>query len=240
MTVDPGAARALEHLSARAADVQRAFTPGAQPAFDDVLAQTNVARADVNPLAAAPPEGTYFVTRDALDRTLYTRDGGFVLREGAIANADGCAVLGRAAPGGPLVPLRIDAVDAALGRVRNLHVEADGSIVYERAALDPRSGRAETERVTVGRVALARFPAGSRPVAASVNHVAAPPGVVPFAGLPGDGTFAPVQPMHRAQSSIDIDRSLLALDDAYLQLDAIVATQRSQYASAKTAMDLLK
>jgi flagellar basal body rod protein FlgG len=240
MTVDLGAARAIEHVDARAADVQRAFTPGAQPRFDDVVKEKQLARFDVDPLSVAAPDGSYFVTRNARGTTMYTRDGGFALDGDAIVGSDGAAVLGNAAGGSALAPLRVDAVDAALGRVRNLRIEADGSVVYERLSIEPRSGQAVNERVVAGRVALARFPAGSRLAAVDANHAIAPHDVVPLLGLPGDSHFGLLEPMHREESNIDVDRSLVKLDDAYIELDAIVAAQRAEYSNGKTVMGLLK
>jgi hypothetical protein len=240
MIVDAGAAHALEQIETRAADVQHAYTPGASPAFDDVLATTDLSRADLDPLCVAPPPGTYFVSSDDRGRTLYTRDGALGLRDVTIVGTNGQPMLGYTAHQSTLRALRIDAVDTALGRVRNLRVEADGSVAYDRASIDPRSGGVEYERVLVGRLALARFPAATRSSPVDATHVHAPPGVVPHFGEPGDGNFETLQPMARAMSRIDLDASLEKLDDAYIELDAIIAAQRAQFSSTKTAMDVVK
>jgi hypothetical protein len=240
MIVDTGAARALEQIEARAADVQHAYTPGALPAFDDVLAATDLSRGDLDPLCVAPPADTYLVTNDDRGRTLYTRDGALGLRDATIVGTNGRAMLGYVASQSTLRALRIEPVDAALGRVRDLRVEADGSVAYDRASIDPRSGAVEYERVVVGRLALARFPATTRTPQADATHVLCPPGVVPHLGEPGDGDFAKLQPMARATSRIDLDTSLEKLDDAYIELDAIIAAKQAQFSSTKTAMDVVK
>jgi hypothetical protein len=240
MIVDAGAARALEQIRARAADVQNAYTPGAASSFDDVLAAADLARANLDPLCAAPPSESYFVTSDERGRTAYTRDGALGLRDAAIVGTNGRPMLGYTAPQGTLRALRIDAVDLTLGRVRNLRVEADGSVAYDRASIDPRSGAVENERVVVGRLALARFPAATKEVQIDAAHVLAPSGVVPHLGTPADGTFGALRPMARVMSRIDLDESLEKLDDAYIQLDAVIAAQRAQFSGSKTAMDVVK
>lgn len=232
--------RALDAISARAADVSRAYTPGASPTFDDVTAAAGRSMPVIDPLSVGLPPDSYFLARAADGRTIYTEDGGTRLIDGMLVDAGSRPLLGYVSPEATLTPLCVDPVDAALGRVKNVRVESDGSVAYDRAVLDPRSGLREMQRVVVGRVALARFPAASKPSVLDGTHVAAPPGVVPHVGVPGDRNFSPLESMRRQASHIDFDRSLEKLEDAYLAFDAVQAAHKAKGAIGKTTMDLLK
>jgi flagellar basal body rod protein FlgG len=194
----------------------------------------------LDPLAVSAPEGAYFVTRDELGGTAYTRDGSFSLRDGALVDAGGRAVCGVAAAGETPRGLRADPVDGALGRVREAHIERDGSLVYQRETVDPRSGMRESQRVVVGRVVLARFPAGTRLAVDDAGESTTPPHVTPELGLPGDANFAPIVPQQRERSRIDIDQSLTRLKDAYISFEALQAAEAANAHLKKTAMDLVK
>ncbi len=238
MFLDAALSGALDRIAARAADVRRAFTPGAIPTNDDTLG-TPRASFTLDPLSIAlPPETSVPVATRA--GTRYTRDGSFHLDGTRLVDAAGNDVLGRVTGSAPLAPLAIDPVDAALGAVQAPRIEADGSLVYTRDALDPRSGARDPVQVVVGRIALARFPAATRPPRDDGSTFAAPEGVVPHLGLPGDGTFARVAPMQREAGRIDLDAGLARLKDAYLAFDALQAAQHARGSLGKTAMDLLK
>ena len=116
MFLNPSMSAALERIAERAADVRRAYTPGAVPDHDDVAAATSAFDFTLDPLCASTAEGTYFVTRDARGGNAYTRDGSFHLAGGRLVAANGAPVLGASAPGEALHELAIDPVDAALGR----------------------------------------------------------------------------------------------------------------------------
>jgi flagellar basal body rod protein FlgG len=238
--LNPTMTAALDRIAERAADVRRAFTPGAIPQHGDVA--TSVDRADftLDPLSVAPPEGSYFVTSDARGRTVYTRDGAFSVSAGRLVDARGCAVLGRRTAGGPMSDLRIDSVDAALGRAANPRVEADGNLVYARAAIDPRSGKRVSTGVVVGRIALARFPAGTKLDTSDGRSFSAPPGVAPHTGLAGDDAFGTLVPMRRERSGVDIDASLMRLKEAYVAFDALAAAETAKNHFSKAAMDVVK
>jgi flagellar basal body rod protein FlgG len=231
---------ALDRITQRAQDVQRAFTPGAVSQFGDVATDRARSRASLDPLSVAPPPDAYFVTTDERGRTAYTRDGGFGLTDGTLIGANGRPILGFTPSGSTTGELHVDAVDEALGRVNNLRIEPSGTLAYDRTAIDPRSGARECERVVVGQVALARFPAATKLGASDANHFVAPPGTVPHVGRPGDGNFAGVAPMQREESRIDFDRSLDRLQEAYVAFDALAAAHKAQGGIGKTAMDLLK
>lgn len=231
---------ALDRIAERAADVRRAFTPGAVPQHDDVATPAAASDFTLDPLAVAAPDGTYFITDDSEGRRTYTRDGAFIIRAGKLTDGDGRPILGVGAPEGALREMTVDVVDESLGRVRDAHVDRDGSLVYGREVVDPRTGTKELQRVIVGRVALARFPAGTKLETNDGSHCLPPSGVVPSTGLPADGKFAPLLPMHRERSRIDVNESLVRLKDAYLAFDALQAAEAAKAHVGKTTLDLLK
>lgn len=239
MNVSAATERSLEYIDARAADVMHAYTPGAMPSFDDVGSRDAAAQANLDPMSVALPEGTYIVVRDSSGRTSYTSDGALHIDDGQILDASGGAVAGLSG-NGTLDALRIDPVDEALGRVRNVRIEANGELAYERDEIDPRTGSRHRERVVAGRIALARFPSATRLHVVDATHAEAPRGVLPHVGVPGDGNFGTVTPMQRNASRIDFDRSLEKLHDAYVAFDAMSAAHKVQGTLGKTVMDLLK
>ncbi|HEV7180558.1 MAG TPA: hypothetical protein VGN11_11855 [Candidatus Baltobacteraceae bacterium] len=239
MFVNAATANALDYIAERASDVYKAYTPGARPSYGDVETERDAAVPVLDPLSVAPPADAYFVTAGERGRRSYTQNGTLAVAGGTVTAA-GAPVLGVTAPGGALAELHIDPVDLALGRATNVHVEADGSVAYMRSSVDPRSGARESERVTIGRLALARFPAGTKLQSAGADRAVAPAGVLPHVGSPGDGNFAPVAPLHREQSRVNLDESLNRLEDAYLAFDALAAAHKAQGSLGKTAMDLLK
>lgn len=240
MLVNSATADALDYIARRAADAANAFTPGARAAFDDAASPKAASRAVLDPLSVVPPHDAYFVTTDDRGRTAYTQNGAFSIVDGAIAGSNGRAIMGFTAADGTLRELQIDPVDAALKRASDVAISADGSVSYTRSAFDPRSGARENERVVVGTVALARFPAATKLSLADVERSLPPAGVAPHVGRPNDGNFAALIPMHRGGSHIDLERSLSKLSDAYLAFDALQAAHKAQGAAGKTAMDLLK
>ncbi len=240
MFLNPAMSAALDRIAERAADVRRAFTPGAVPQHDDVATLKASSDFTLDPLAVAAPDDDYFVTRDERGRIAYTRNGSFALRAGRLVDADGRGVCGLRGAGGALTELQINEVDEALGRVGEAHIERDGSFVYRRDTIDPRSGMRESQRIVVGRVALAAFPAATRLDRDDANQLIAPAGVVPQIGIAGEGSFALLAPMRLARSRIDISESLVRLKDAYLTFDALQAAEFAKGHLGKTAMDLLK
>uniref|UniRef100_E6Q5B1 Uncharacterized protein n=1 Tax=mine drainage metagenome TaxID=410659 RepID=E6Q5B1_9ZZZZ len=231
--------RAFERIEEAKQRVGRAFAPGAAARPGDIASGTAPQRT-LDPLSVVAPEGARFVVRLRDGSDGYTFDGGFSLRDGALVDRNGDAVLGYARPGAPLQALHIDAVDRALHEVRNLRLDADGALRYERELFNPRDGRTERESVLAGRVALARFPAGSRLRAVDARIERAPEGVAAHLGTPGERGFAALTPHARARSAVSIDASLTRLQDAYLQLEALLAAHKAQGSVAKTTMDLLK
>lgn len=240
MFLNPALSAALDRITERAADVRRAFTPGTVAQHDDVANTRPYSDFTLDPLAVSAADGLYFVTRNERGESAYTRDGSFVLRDGRLLDAEGESVRGIAAPGDELSDLRIDAVDEALGRASDPRIERDGSFVYQRIAIDPRSGSRNAQRVVVGRIALARFPAGTRLATADGSRCIAPPGVSPQLGLAGDASFPELAPMHRERSRINLDESLVRLKEAYMAFDALRAAEQAKAHLGKAAMDLVK
>jgi flagellar basal body rod protein FlgG len=240
MFLNPALGAALDRITERADDVRRAFTPGTVARYDDVATARPSSDFTLDPLAVSAADDLYFVTRNQRGEVAYTRDGSFALRDGRLLDAKGEQVRGFAAPGSELSDLRIEAVDEALGRVGDLRIERDGSFVYGRVTVDPRSGMRKTQRVVAGRVALARFPAGTRLATTDGSHCTPPPGVQPQVGIPGDANFPALQPMHRDRSRIDLDESLVRLKEAYIAFDALRAAEEAKAHLGKAAMDLVK
>lgn len=239
MMISPATAHAFAEISEREADVLHAYTPGAIPAKNDV-ASTPSSAYTRDALSAAAPADAYFVSCDTRGELCFGRDGGFALRDGALVDVHGRPVMGYAAQTNSLAPLHADPVDAALGYTTDARIERDGSVTYGRAAIDPRTGRREESRISIGRVALARFAAGTKLTALDASSFTAPPGIAPHLGWPNDGNFSAVEPHARTGSGVDIDAGLRRLQEAYLAFDALRAADHAKGSVAKTAMDLLK
>ena len=233
---------ALDRIASRAQDLRDAYRAGAVPLHGDVRTAGLVAPT-TDPLSVAAPPNTWFLTRDAQGARSFTRDGGFTLADGVLRTRDGAEVLGYLsgdARGAVAAPLRMSDADRALGRGSDARVEADGSVVYTRSAIDPRSGLRTVERVRLGTVALARFPAGSAPVRLDPTHFGAPPGVVPHLGTPGDGSFSRLATSARDAGALDLDAGLQRLNEAYIAYEAIGAAHKARGSVEKTTLDLVK
>ncbi|MDQ2866221.1 MAG: hypothetical protein M3R51_08335 [Candidatus Eremiobacteraeota bacterium] len=239
MQINAATANALDYIADRGADAARAFVPGARPKFGDVEVD-KASRVNGDPLSVATEDGSYFVTTDERGRTAYTQNGALAVDGGTIVASNGRPILGYARPSGVLEELHADPVDLALGRVRDVGVGPDGSVGYLRASIDPRTGLRENERVVIGCIAVAKFPAGTKLSFVDAERSIPPQGVVPHTGRPGDGNFAPLSPGRRAASHIDLEASLSHLSDAYLAFDALASVHKAQGSVAKTAMDLVK
>jgi flagellar basal body rod protein FlgG len=239
MLISTSTMRALDDVAARERDALQAFAPGATPERNDV-ARPSTPAFTLDALSAMPPADAYFVTRDHRGRVLFTRDGVFSIQDGVLVDQARHPILGFTGDASSLTELRADPVDTALGFPANARIEPDGLVTYERTTVDPRTGRREPQRATMGRIALARFAPATKLQAIDAEHAAAPPGIEPHIGRPGDGNFAPIAPLARAGSGIDLDLSLQRLQEAYLALEAIRAADQSQRSVEKTAMELLK
>ena len=241
--INPGPARALNELAARTQEMLSAYEPGYETTYDD-LRSTTLARPkpSLDPMSVSAPESAYFVGVSSDGKPFFSRDGSFAIVDRTVRFPDGSEVLGYPAgtPGGAPQALQVDAVDGALGRVGNPHVEADGTVAYTRSVIDPKSGKPAQERVALGRVALARFPAGTELQRISATHVVAPHGVAPTLGKPSESTFGALATQSRDLGSIDFEAGLNQIREAYLALDAMSASASADSPSDKVAVDLIK
>jgi flagellar basal body rod protein FlgG len=240
MFLNPALSLALDRIAERASDVRRAFVPGAPPAFDEVATGRASSQPTLDPLSVAAPDDAYFVSNDVAGQMTFTRDGSFHLSEGVLFGADERPVLGFAAPEAALAELRIDPVDVALDRVRNPRIESNGTLSYDRVTIDPRTSRRELQRVAAGRIAVARFPVATRLASNDGQAFTPPAGVLPHTGVAGEGGFAPLRPMRRERSGVDLDESLARLKAAYVAFDALAAAETAKGHLGKTALDLVK
>ena len=238
--IESAVSAGLERIAARERDVRGAYEPGFVPESTDAMRSSRITRND-DPLSVAAPEGAYFATAGDDGKPRFTRDGSFVLEGGVL-----CARNGRPALGFSLgdrtrvAPLRIDQYDAALGRASGAHVDADGTFAYTRTSIDPRTGERRAERVVAGRVALARFPAGTLPVRDGESSVSAPAGVNAQFGVPADGTFAPLHARARDLGRMDVIVGIEKMREAYENFEALRAANHVRGSFAKTTMDLVK
>jgi hypothetical protein len=242
--INPGPAHALSELAARAQEMLSAYQPGYEAGYHDLRSAT-LARPKpaLDPMSVSAPEAAYFIGVDKAGKPFYSRDGSLAIVDGTVSFPDGAAVLGYpAAASVESSPqrLRVDPVDAALGRVTDAHVEADGTVAYTRTAIDPKTGKPSKERVAIGRVALARFPAGSELQRISATRAVPPDGVPPTIGKPSQGSFGALATQSRDVGSVDFEAGLVQVREAFLALDAMSAGAQAEAREAKTALDLIK
>lgn len=225
-------ARALADVAARASDVLHAYDPAYEPNFPEARAARRIVR-DADALAVALPDDSSLVVAGPGGERRYSRDGKLAFSEGRLRNADG-DILGfapGAAKGAVPQALLADPVDAALGRTLDARVEPDGTVVYVRKVTDPRTMQSQTQRVVVGTIALARFPAGSNPGRSPA---------APLVGRPSDPGFGALSPGARALGRLDITLGLAKLQEAYLALDALQGAQKARSDLDAGAMNLVK
>ncbi len=238
--IDSAIASALERIESRDADVRNAYRAGAFPLHGDVARSLGPLPAS-DPLSVALPEGSYVLTQNENGAAAYSRDGTFELVGGGLRSADGRPVLGftlgnRTA----LAVLRVDPYDLALGRVADAKIDADGTLAYTRRSVDPRTGRQRRERVAVGRIALARFPAATQLVRVDATHVQPPAGINAKLGVPADGSFGALIVRARDVGRVDPMAGLAKTHEAYVQFEALRAAHDGRGQTEKVAMDLLK
>lgn len=238
--MNAGIARAIEAVEKRGDDLRMVYTGGALPNFQDAVRPE---RAEITgePLALVLPPDAFLVAGDP-SKPAYTRDGALAVRDGVLVSSDGTPVLGfrEGDASGIPQPLQIEKNDAILGRAEDLRIEPDGVFGYARSVLDPKTQSTNVERVVVGRVALARFPAGTRLERVDPTHAKPPPHVVPLVGTPNDGSFASVEVQRRAAGRVDSDAAIVRLQEAYLTMRALGAEERTRNAFARGASDLVK
>ena len=143
--INPGPAHALSELAARAQEMLSAYQPGYETTFDELRSATQSRpQPALDPMNVCGPEGSYFLGVDQGGKPFYSRDGSFALVNGTVQFSDGSTALGYPAGAPPNAApqrLSIDPVDAALGRVDDAHIEADGTLAYLRTVIDPKTGK---------------------------------------------------------------------------------------------------
>ena len=237
MMISNDTARAFEQIAQRQRDLQAAFSSGGFAVHGDVAREPSV-RVALDPLSVAAPANAYFVTEDGRVRT-FSRNGDFRIESGRLVDGSGRSVLGLRHDGASFAPLEVEPVDVALGRAQDARISSDGTLSYAWRVIDPRSGNVEMQRVAVGRIALARFPAGTKLAPADATHGVADAALAHY-GVPQDGNFGPLAAFRREDSRVDVDAGLERLEEAYLAFDALRAAHQAQGTTQKAAMDLVK
>jgi flagellar basal body rod protein FlgG len=234
-----GIADALGRIELQSQDVLGGFEAGFEPVDGRSRLGRGASAPSFDPLSVVGPDGSYFVTENA-GGVSYSRDGSFTFDDGTLRARDGAPVLGYGDGKGPPMQLRADPLDVALRRIGNPRIDRDGTLSYERSSLDPRTAERRFERVRVGRVALARFPAGTQPVRRDALHVVAPRGVAASLARPGESDFGFVTPFARDLGRVDMVAGLERLQEAYLSYEALRSAGQARVGLERSAMDLVK
>jgi hypothetical protein len=232
-------ADALGRIEQQAQDVFGGFEPGFEPADARTKRHGAASAPSLDPLSVVAPDGSYFVSENGSGLG-FSRDGSFAFDDGTLRARDGAPVLGYGADAKKPSPLRADPLDVALGRVANPRIARDGTLSYERSSLDPRTGERRFERVAVGRIALARFPAGTQPVRRDAVHVVAPRGVAASLGRAGESGSGFLTPFARDLGGVDMAAGLDRLQEAYLAFEALRTAGLARAGLERGAMDLVK
>ena len=230
--------RLQNEIAERVTEVMRSGKAGFDPSHTDARGPVH-SHAEFDPLTVAAPGDAQFIFYDQAGRRSFSRDGALMLEGGVLKSRDGKSVVGYTDDSRETKELRVDEHDLALGRVKNLHIEADGAVCYSRASIDPRTMQRRDETVRIGTLALARFPAGTELVQGPGGD-RAPLGLEPYIGRSGDGNFTLLQPGRRDAGTLDLNRALGRIHDLYTQLDALGAAEHARTGTEKTAMDLVK
>jgi hypothetical protein len=229
----------LQHeIETRTAEVMHSGQAGFTPENVDVRGPVRT-RPTFDPMTVAAPGDAQFILYDALGRRSFSRDGAFIIEDGIVKSRDGKSVVGYASDSRETSELCIDQHDLALGRVQNLHIEADGAVTYRRVSVDPQTMQTRSESVQVGTLALARFPAGTQLVHSTAGD-RAPLGLEPYIGRAGDGNFTLLKPGRVDVGRLDLNRALGRIHDLYTQLEAMCAAGQARAGTDKTATDLVK
>lgn len=237
--IDSATANAFDRIASRADDVRNAYRPGFVPSANDVVQAPRIV-ASPDPLGVAIGDDAYVVEPGGGGGLAYSRDVALHFTDGELRTSDERPVLGFGIGTSALGAMRIDPYDGALGRARAPRVETDGTVSYARTTVDPRTGQAREERVAIGRLALARFPAGTQPMRCEDGRVRAPAGIKALVGRPGDGTFAPLVTHARDLGRVDITRGLEKMREAYVTYEALRAARHGHGEAEKVTMDLVK
>lgn len=246
----------LDNFGIAADDIHNSFTPGFTPVRTE-LRGTSRSAPSLNPLSSVAPENTYFVGTDVHGRRFYSRNGDFHLVNGMLRTPNGSSVMGYASGSSKLSPLKVNPTDLALGRVTNAQVGADGSLTYERSLRDARSGVKMTDKVVVGYLAIARFPAGTElehfnetdvnGIGANRDttkydgvHLSPPTGAEPTIGKPNSIGFGPLKTHSVDRGSLDQLAAMRRLSDVYLAYNTLKAIGGAKGKNEDKVIALLK
>ena len=163
MFLNPALSAALDRISERADDVRRAFTPGSVRSIRRRCNGAGRLRLHARPARGQRSRRPLFRHAQPTRRGwLHPR---WIVYRFAMA---GCST----AKESRSAALRLRGATFRICKSTRLtkrsdertipRIERDGSFVYGRVTVDPRSGSRKTQRVVAGRIALARFPAGTR------------------------------------------------------------------------------
>ena len=224
-----------DEIASRTAEIMHTGQAGFEPEHPDVRSSVRSVPT-VATLSVAAPGDAHFVFYDNAGRRSFSRDGALHIDDGVLKNREGQCILGFTDATRATKELHIDAHDLALGRVQNLHIENNGAVAYQRTVMNPHTMQRRSERVCIGTLALARFPAGTQLPAGN----RAPFGVEPYVGRAGDGNFAMLQSGRVDAGRVDLNRALDRMHDLYTQLEAVTAANQARMGTDKTAMDLVK
>ena len=231
--IDAATADALSRVASRARDLLQGYRGGFEPVAGDATIRGTAAAPSLDPLSVVAPQGTFFVTRTPDGTPLLTRDGAFGFVDGELRASDGSIALGTSDATKTLT--------AAAHRsprrcprpcLRTAHRSRWQRLLL-RSAVDPRNGERRDERVCIGRLTLARLPAGTLPERVDATHVRAPRGVLPLVGRPADGTFAPLDIARSRFGAPQPGRRLQRLQEAYLSLEALLSAHHARGTTEK-------
>ncbi len=240
--IDSTTSSALDAIERSVSDMTGQYRAGYVPKLDEDRLQGSARTApSLDPMHAVPPTDTYFVGVDALGRRSYSRDGALSIVDGKVTLPGGSIAMGypQGSEGEP-APLALPSTDGTLNRAVGAHVEADGTIAYDRGVIDPKTQAKKTERVVVGRLALATFPPGTRIAAADGVHATVPAGVESRLGRPGQDGFGKIVPRADDRGGVDLQRGISHLREAYLAFSVLQSAHGARGKTDKTVMSLLK
>lgn len=229
----------VDYVNKRADDAINAGKTGYAPNFTDVMVRRARSIPNGDPLSVAAPYGGYFVIgdREVGSERAYTRDGTFRLdRDGLLTNAAGAYVMGFRAgglDGRTLKPLQLPPELRGKENIAGA-IRPDGTFVAVRTDVAGDPG------VPVGRIALARFPAGRVMRAEGDGSTLHAPGEAPMIAEPGTSGTAVLTPGARDIGTVDRLAAIRHLSDASTAMSAQLQAAKAQDVLEKKAEDLNK
>ena len=219
MFLNPGLSTALDRIAERAADVRRAYTPGAVPAHDDVATAAMVSDFYARSARRRRAGRGLFRNGRRGGRESYTRDGSFALRGGRLVDGSGHPIFGARADGtlSVLASIRSTKPSAEFATPRSNATAASFTVGRTSIRAARRARCSGSWWVASRSRDFLQGRASSRPTAGISLHLQVSPSK---RVEPTDGDFGALAPMHRERSRVDIDESLVRLKEAYFAFDA--------------------